>query len=204
MSNSSGPDDKLRNVLTELASGRLLVDEALAEVKRLSAAPKPQAAGTTHVKSSGKPGGGLIVAVVFLLIGGIFSAVGGGFAVKSIRFQREGLRAPGTVVRLQSAGKGNTKPVVKYVVDGKSYETIGTLASKPAAFDVGEKVDVFYMPDNPEHAQINGFVERWLFPTIFGGIGALLFVIGLFIVLGAIVRRLFRPLSADFGPPPLG
>ncbi len=191
-------DDKLRSVLQELASGRLLVDEALVQVKKLRPAAGSQLGSSVVVKKQSK--GGLIIAgLILTVIGGIFGTVGGVFGYKTWRFERMGHKVEGEVVRMQHGGgksKGS-KPVVAYVVSGKQYETVGTISSSPPAWKVGEKATVYYNPDDPTDAQISGFVERWLFPVIFGGIGGLVASVGLVLLLTGVVRKLFGSFTAE-------
>lgn len=191
-------DDKLRSVLQELASGRLLVDEALVQVTRLRPAAGSHLGSAVVVKKQSK--GGLIIAgLILTVIGGIFGTVGGVFGYKTWRFEQMGHKVEGEVVRMQHGGgksKGS-KPVVAYVVSGKQYETVGTISSSPPAWKVGEKATVYYNPDDPTDAQISGFVERWLFPVIFGGIGGVVASVGLVLLLTGVVRKLFGSFTAE-------
>ncbi len=191
-------DDKLRSVLQELASGRLLVDEALVQVKRLRPAADVGFASSVVRKKQSKSGL-MIAGLILTLIGGIFAAVGGAFGYKTLRFEQMGHKVEGEVVRMQHGGgksKGS-KPVVAYVVSGKQYETVGTISSSPPAWKVGEKATVYYNPDDPTDAQISGFVERWLFPVIFGGIGGVVASVGLVLLLTGVVRKLFGSFTAE-------
>ena len=191
-------DDKLRTVLQELASGRLLVDEALVQVKRLRSAPNA-AIGSSVVTRKQSKGGLIIAGLILTVIGGIFAAVGGAFGYKTLRFEQMGHKVEGEVVRMQHGGgksKGS-KPVVAYVVSGKRYEIVGTVSSSPPAWKVGEKPTVYYNPDDPTDAQISGFVERWLFPVIFGGIGGVVALVGGILLLTGIVRKLFGSLTTE-------
>lgn len=191
-------DDKLRAVLQELSSGRLLVDEALVQIKRLRPAPSATFGSTVVTKKQSK--GGLIIAgLILTIIGGIFATVGGVFGYKTLRFEQMGHKVEGEVVRMVHGGgksKGS-KPVVAYVVGGKRYETEGTVSSSPPAWKVGEKATVYYNPDDPTEAQISGFVERWLFPVIFGGIGGVVALVGGTLLFTGIVRKIFGAFTSN-------
>lgn len=191
-------DDKLRAVLQELSSGRLLVDEALVQIKRLRPAPSATFGSTVVTKKQSR--GGLIIAgLILTIIGGIFATVGGVFGYKTLRFEQMGHKVEGEVVRMVHGGgksKGS-KPVVAYLVGGKRYETEGTVGSSPPAWKVGEKATVYYNPDDPTEAQISGFVERWLFPVIFGGIGGVVALVGGILLLTGIVRNIFGAFTSD-------
>lgn len=191
-------DDKLRTVLQELASGRLLVDEALVQVKKLRPAASAHLGASVVTRKQSK--GGLIIAgLILTVIGGIFAAVGGAFGYKTWRFERMGHKVEGEVTQMvHGSGKSKgAKPVVKYVVGGKQYETVGTVSSSPPAWKVGERPTVYYNPDDPKDAQISGFVERWLFPVIFGGIGGVVALVGGTLLLTGIVRKLLGTMTSE-------
>ena len=123
----------------------------------------------------------LVVSLTFLLIGGIFLTIGLGMATWTIMWAAGGTQSTeGTVVKMVRGGKG-TKPVVQYEVAGQNHEVEGLLTTTPPAYRVGDKVQVLYKSASPVHAMIDTFTNRWLFPTIFGGIG------GVFALVGAIV-----------------
>lgn len=123
-----------------------------------------------------------VVAAVLLFVGMVFAGAGAAVSWRSLQLLQRSNTADGMVVRMLSDG-GSSKPVVMYTVDGKQYELIGTIGTTPPAFKVGEKVKVLYRPNDPSYAVIDAFVERWLFPLIFGGIGLVIGSIGLLILL---------------------
>ncbi|MGC3968346.1 MAG: DUF3592 domain-containing protein [Pirellulales bacterium] len=175
-----------------------MVGEAFDQVKSLQQQSSVESlAPVFNAMRSRSKGGGIVAGMIMILIGGLFGGIGGYFGFKSIHFELQGKQTEGQVIRMIGGG-GNSKgskPVVAYTVEGKPYEIEGSISSSPPAYKTGEKATVYYDPNNPGDAQIGGFVERWLFPTIFGGIGGLVFVVGLSIFFGAILRRLFRPLA---------
>lgn len=192
-------DAKLRTVLEELSMGRLTVDEALEQVKQLRAATAAPAnlaglmnsALKTRVRGN-TASAGWIAGGILALIGTIFLCVGGIFGWKIVEFAQGSERVVGKVVRMvHGHGNGNgSKPVVRYVVGGKPYEVEGTISSSPPSFRVGDEATVIYKTDDPNRAQIDSFVERWLFLLVFGGIGALLALIGWSILLVKLVKKL--------------
>jgi len=173
-------DTKLRDVLTELSMGRLTVDEAYAQIDGLE---RP-AAGPPKT-----PPNSFVAGLLVLLFGAIFSGVGGFFAYKSLGFSHDAEHVEGTVIRHERSGnKGNRVPVVRYEVAGKPYEIRGEIASNmPAA--VHSKVNVIYKTADPAQAQIDSFVQRWLFPLIFGGVGGLVDLVGLTLIIRAIAAK---------------
>ena len=125
-----------------------------------------------------------VVAVTFLLIGAVFLAIGAGFGWFSWSLLAVAQRAEGTVIRLspnqaQANNRGKVAPVVEFHIEGERHEFQSWLSTSPPQFDVGEKVTVLYDPRDPQHARIESFVTLWLFPTIFGGIGAAMFLVAI-------------------------
>ena len=119
----------------------------------------------------------MTVGLTLFGIGGVFVMIGLGLATWSVFSATGKTPTEGTVVRMERGGKGS-KPVVKYEVDGQDYEVRGLLTTSPPAHSVGDKVAVLYQPQTPSEAVIDTFINRWLFPTIFGGIGAIFALIG--------------------------
>jgi len=87
------------------------------------------------------------------------------------QLQSRGETTTGLVVELkeQSDGQGGCctyVPIVEFAVNGQAYSIAGDTASDPPQYAVGEEVPILYDPVSPNKAQINHWVERWLFPLI--------------------------------------
>lgn len=207
MTDRTTRDRQLREVLEELSAGRLLTDEAFDRVKSLQDAAVADASADTWGSSTRPPtpktpGGGIVAGLIMLLVGGILGCVGGFFASKSIRFELYGKQVEGQVIRMvHGGGKGKgSKPVVAYKVDGKPLEVEGSISSSPPAYKQGDRAIVYYNPADPSDAQIGGFVERWLFPTVFGGIGSIVSIVGMTMFLGGLLRTLFGSTPSTHDP----
>ncbi len=155
----------LTQILTQVAEGKLSVADAEILIRRGPPRPQRQRAP-------------LLVGVIFTLIGGVFAAIGIGVGISAWSFAASARETQGEVVLLVHRGKGTHAPVVRYVVDGKSFEFQSSVASSPPAHAVGDKVTVLYQPDQPQHGNIKSFMDQWFLPLIFTGIGTLFFVIG--------------------------
>ena len=201
MSSMPPPDEALlRNLLERVARGEVSVEAALPQVKLLTQ-QSLQMSGAASLQAFSNllrpamqrqaAAGTWIAGGILALIGTIFFLVGVGIGWRSIQFM-DAARADGVVIRV-----ANGKPTVRYAVQNQDYEVIGSVSSKPPSFAVGEKVTVLYKPEKPADAQIDGFVERWLFLTIFGGIGFILGLIGWSLLFFRIVARLFRARPVD-------
>lgn len=121
------------------------------------------------------------VAVVFAAIGLICVVAAAWTWAAEFSFGRKAVRAEGRVVDLQARGKRRPifAPVVEFRIDGRVVRFISPSGSRPPSYEVGERVDVLHLPDRPEEAVIDSFVERYLLPLgvlfaglIFGGLGA--------------------------------
>lgn len=193
-SNTPSPEEALlRNLLERVAAGEVTVDEALPQVRLLSQHAL-QTSGVASLQAFSTllqpmvqrqtAAAAWIVGCIFALIGTIFFCVGVGISYRSFQFL-DAPKVEGVIVG------GGRSPTAKYEVNNKEYKVTSRISSNPPPFNVGDKVTVLYKADDPADAQIDGFVERWLFLLIFGGIGAVLGLIGWGMLLFKILGRLF-------------
>lgn len=153
--------------------------------------------GSGFIRKRGGPK--WVVAVVFTSIGLVIgSAAGITAAVKAHSFSGNHY-ADGTVVGFDDSGKGHA-PIVEFVpTDGAPTRFTGAL-SGPPAFDVGDRVQVRYDPDDPKNAAINRFWYMWFGP-VFLGVFALPFVVcGIVFGFLAIAARKRRTAGSDVTP----
>ncbi|MBN1847398.1 MAG: DUF3592 domain-containing protein [Deltaproteobacteria bacterium] len=80
----------------------------------------------------------------------------------------------------QNMFQGETvAPVIAYQTSkGESHEVTGVYSSKPS-LKLGTPVDVLYMPDHPEKAIIDTFLNKWFVEVLLLGIGCILALCGL-------------------------
>lgn len=110
---------------------------------------------------------------IFALAGTLFLTIGVCWIGYQTYWAQGTVLIEGRVIQMKpSGGKGGLFPVVEYTVDGKSFEVQG-ISSKPPAYSVGDPAMVRYRTDNPADAVINSFLQRWLLPVIFTGLGAI-------------------------------
>jgi hypothetical protein len=84
--------------------------------------------------------------------------------------------APGKIVALEPVRSKNGyvyHPVAEFQVDGFIHHHRSASGSNPAAFNVGDQVEIYYDPKNPERARIHSFMELWGLAAILGGMGSL-------------------------------
>ena len=168
-------------------------------------APDSQRRFAEAYVTSNRRRAGPIVGLVCSLIGFTFLTVALSFGLPNWLAQSSSIRVEGRVERMQfgrgtasrpagSFGPGTTRggfrsggrgqvPVVRFEVDGESYEVVGKIATQPPAYAVGDRVWVRYRPARPEAAWIDSFVEQYLLPLIFGSIGLVASLIGMIMIL---------------------
>ena len=130
---------------------------------------------------------GLIYVILFGLV---FYGIGAGLTYRQQSMERQGIEVQGEVVSfVQSCDDDGCTyaPVVRFQTkNGQSVSYESTYSSSPPAYDVGESVQVFYSPENPEKAAIKG--EGRVLRIIFTIVGGLIIVFGLS-VFGTNVRN---------------
>ena len=119
----------------------------------------------------------LIVGLSGLLLLGLALA----FAYPSWQLLRHGERASGTVVGLPGglSVSNSGRIAVEYAVGDDIYIITSSAATSSPALQLGEDVSVLYDPADPADGTMEGFLELWFAPMMFG-IFALadLFVLG--------------------------
>ncbi len=83
------------------------------------------------------------------------------------------------LVRSRTSDSTTYRPVVEFnTANGELIEFTSTSGSNPPSYARGETVKVFYRATDPQRARIDGFFSLWGMSTIFGGLGAVFFLIG--------------------------
>lgn len=70
-------------------------------------------------------------------------------------------------------------PVFQYVINGMTHTSHANSGASPAAFSVGQRVEVLYLPDHPERAQLLALTRRWGMAEWFGIATAVTGIFGL-------------------------
>jgi hypothetical protein len=128
---------------------------------------------------------------ILLAFGLLFFLIGIVLLAREIAFQHDAVIGRGSVVELrvtESADGPNTSPVVEFMtLEGAPIRFEG-VSTCPAA-TLGDAVPIIYRPADPQHARINTFVQRWLFPCIFILLGSLLILAGVYVARSTNVTR---------------
>ncbi len=126
-------------------------------------------------------------ALVFLILGGAFLAIGIGLLGWNLRFLANAGTAESEVVQLfeqTSSSSDSTSPTfrpeVRYSVrGGATHTSTATWGTNPPTYKVGEKVLVHYDPTAPASMMPDTFVEKWLMPLIFIALGNIFAIMGI-------------------------
>lgn len=143
----------IRQALVLVSTGSMSVQEGMARLQ----VDKP---ATSETKSSGWGWriliGGLLIMVIYFSV----QQIG-----RSWWLLMHGVTTSGNVVDMVRKIKGNTSaPIVRYSVDGQTYEIAGNTYSSPAAYSIGDQIEVVYDPESPESGAIQSFSEQWAGP----------------------------------------
>lgn len=151
-------------------------------------AETPQAAALSKPASGKKSPGGVIIGCVFALVGVGVLVGAGKSAHTAYQVSADGVIAQGEVVSLKlerSSGRrgGSTyHPVFRFTAqDGQVYRVKHSQGSNPPAWKKGEKVELIYLPDDPEKAVPNTFWGKYADPFILTIFGTAFIVMGSFV-----------------------
>jgi hypothetical protein len=120
--------------------------------------------------------------IYVVAFGMIFFGIGGGLSYRQYAFEQKGIQAQGEVTGHTMGSCDDDGCSYKSVVsfktqEGKSVSFSSFYSSSPPAYDAGEKVTVFYTPENPEDAIIKG--EGKVFRIVFMSVGGVIILFGL-------------------------
>ena len=122
-----------------------------------------------------------------VVVGPICLVFGLGFLVSTVIFLRRSDPTTGVVVNLiphRDAEDGSVgyAPVFAFTAsDGAPYVVSSNVSSNPAGFAVGDHVPVRYEIHLPQKARIDSFWQMWLMPFVFGTIGLVWTMAGVFL-----------------------
>jgi hypothetical protein len=130
-----------------------------------------------------------IVGLILLLGGLCFLAASAYIARQQAVFVRASHKAAGVVIAnewrentIQSGDEtpGGWAPIVRFQsAGGYSITFTSDISNYPSPdYAVGERVEVLYDADDPDHAEIDDFLRLWLVPLILFGIGGVMALFG--------------------------
>lgn len=118
----------------------------------------------------------LILAILLPLL---FTSIGAFFLYRNIQLVTEGIHTEGTVLRLQTervSCKTYYYPVIRFQdQQGRVHMAQSHFGSTSSTWRRGERIKLYYQPDNPEQMVHDEFLSLWLLPSISVGFGLLIF-----------------------------
>ncbi len=143
------------------------------------------------------------------LLGGFFLLVGIGMFIWSVLWFSNRINnlenyviTTGTVVEMErSTDPENSGYVYSPIVsfedqNGITHTYNSGHASDPPAYEIGEKVELYYNSTDPEDAFLNSFFEKWAIGIALVIVGLALVPIGIWIVISAFRKN--KPVSSSY------
>ncbi|MBA4853104.1 DUF3592 domain-containing protein [Emticicia sp. BO119] len=120
------------------------------------------------------------VILLFLLIG--IGFLGGAIYtfISHRNFMESAVKTTGRVINLHSNRKGSKAPVIEFSdANGQAHFYYHNVYTQPSAYDLGETIDLYFNPVNPEDATLGGFSAL---TAIFGFIGFIFTLISIIFI----------------------
>ncbi len=100
-------------------------------------------------------------------------------AINTLNFLENAIGTEGEVIALAESRSSDSHnslyaPVVMFTTtEGKEEVFVSSSSSYPAAYDVGESIEVLYLEEDPSEVKIKGFFSFWGISFITGGMGVM-------------------------------
>ncbi|WP_348704010.1 DUF3592 domain-containing protein [uncultured Neptuniibacter sp.] len=119
------------------------------------------------------------IPIILIFVGLIVLIIATIVFFKQQQFISMAITTEGQVVELLRTRSGTYFPVVLFTAEnGQVIEISSTSSSNPPAYEVGERVEVYYASYNPQGAKISGFFSLWGISAVLGGIGLVFNIVG--------------------------
>jgi hypothetical protein len=121
---------------------------------------------------------------IVIIIGLVLLGIGALLFWREQTFLSKAELVTGTVVDLDysssSDGGGSYCPVIEFTTqNGQAVRYYGNVCTNPPSYDLGDKQEVLYDPENIDRVQMNGFWSKYVGPFVFAVIGLPFFILGL-------------------------
>lgn len=118
--------------------------------------------------------------LLFLFLGICFLGAAIYFFISKRHFIATATKTDGRVINLQVNRKGGKAPVIEfYDASGKNHFYYHNVYSSPSSYDLGETVEIFFDPANPEDATLGGFSVLTIVFAFLGFIFTLIAIIAI-------------------------
>lgn len=126
----------------------------------------------TNHPNSARPVHKSALFLVWMLVSCSFGQIGIGLAwtFSSLTYVTAN-EVNGTVVRTIQRPRGGIRPEVEYKVEDRFFVTRAICWTASSSYRIGDRVRVFYKPNDPAAARLDSFLELWALPlalNIFG------------------------------------
>ncbi|MBP6944853.1 DUF3592 domain-containing protein [Patescibacteria group bacterium] len=104
------------------------------------------------------------------------------FVYRNVSFIRSSIRVKGTIIGYETVsqirGPSTSAPLVQFTDEkGVTRELLAKVRSNPPPGQVGDKVTLYYQPNDPSQARLGTFKEMWLHVTILTVLFGIFFII---------------------------
>ena len=138
----------------------------------------------------------LIFASVFALAGTLFLCIAYREWRSSYSIVTQGVQAKGTVIetyrkprRTGEPPSSAEAPVIQFVTQsGEIKKYYSTLFTTPSSHQPGEQVPIWYLPNDPARATLNG-ADAWVMPIVFGIFGSVISLIAYSALISMLLKK---------------
>ena len=125
------------------------------------------------------------IGTVIFLMGIVVAVYGFSFLISKNELQKNGIIVKGKVVDINKKAIYRSPFVTFKTLDNKTITFLSKLEVNVDLFkyQVGQEVEVIYNKNNPKEAEINAFWEQNVAQLYLGGLGAVLMLLGIFLLM---------------------
>lgn len=123
---------------------------------------------------------------IFLGVALLLLVIATGIFIENYMFMQKAIKTEGTVINLHSASRRQGyAPDIEYFTGNNVTKQIyySQVYSRPPMYDIGEKVTIYYLENEPENASMG---MSWIAIAIVGGLGVL------FLFFGIMFKKFFK------------
>ena len=129
--------------------------------------------------------------IIYGSIGVVMLFFAGYLYVREKKFEQNAYKTVGEVVDFETHNSSEGGSImyaakVRYVDRGTNYSCVSKSSSSSPDYQIGDKVEVLYEPNNPSKATIKGFLGQYLGVAILGAMG---FISSLFGLIPLIINK---------------
>jgi hypothetical protein len=140
----------------------------------------------------------LVFSIVFAIAGTLFLCIAYREWCSSYSIITQGIETEGIVVetfrkprRTGEPISSAAAPVVQFMTQsGEVKKYYSSLYTTPCYYEPGQQVSIWYLPNDPTKATLNG-KDAWILPIVFGIFGFVICLITYSVLIGLLIKRVF-------------